>query len=46
MTEDHSSDIAESPTNPVATNISVSELAARRLGASQASEPTEEVEQT
>ena len=46
MTEDHSSDIAESPTNPVATNISVSELAARRLGANQASEPTEEVEQT
>jgi len=46
MTEDHSSDIAESLTNSVATNISVSELAARRLGASQASEPTEEVEQT
>ena len=46
MTEDHSNDIAESLTNSVATNISVSELAARRLGASQASEPTEEVEQT
>ena len=46
MTEDHSSDISESSEKSVATNITVSELAARRLGANQATEPTEEVEET
>jgi hypothetical protein len=46
MTEDHSSDIAESLETPVATNISVTELAARRLGASQATQSIEEVEET
>jgi predicted aconitase len=46
MTEDHSSDIAESLETPVATNISVTELAARRLGASQATQSAEEVEET
>lgn len=46
MTEDHSSDISESSEKSVATNITVSELAARRLGANQATKPTEEVEET
>tara|TARA_E500000318_G_scaffold18618_1_gene19430 strand:+ start:1340 stop:2461 length:1122 start_codon:yes stop_codon:yes gene_type:complete len=43
MTENHSNDIAESET-PVGKNISVSELAARRLGGNnQVPETTEEV---
>ena len=36
MTDNHSTDIAESEPSSVATNISVSELAARRLGGNQA----------
>ena len=45
MTENHSNDIAESET-PVGKNISVSELAARRLGGNnQVPETTEEVVQ-
>ena len=46
MTEDHSSDISESLEKSVATNMTVSELAARRLGANQATEPTETAEET
>jgi len=44
MTNNHSTDNAESEPSSVAENISVSELAARRLGGSQ--EPTKEVPET
>ena len=46
MTEDHSNDISESSEKSVATNMTVSELAARRLGANEATELTEEVKET
>jgi hypothetical protein len=41
MTDNHSTDNAESEPSSVAANISVSELAARRLGGSPEAAPEE-----